>query len=36
MKVHEEDFNKAIAMVKNYCIEVTETLIFELQWQFLD
>jgi len=36
MKVHEEDFNKAIAIVKNYCIKVTQTLILELQWQFPD
>ncbi len=34
MKVHEEDFNKAIVVVKNYCIKITQTLIFELQWQF--
>jgi hypothetical protein len=30
MKVHEEDFNRAITVVKNYCINVAQTLILKL------
>jgi hypothetical protein len=31
MKVHEEDFSKTTIVVKNCCIETTQTLSFELQ-----
>jgi hypothetical protein len=31
MKIHEENFIRATTIVKNYCIEVAQTLISELQ-----
>jgi len=34
MKVHEKDFNKTTIVMKNYCIEVAQTLIFEPQQWF--
>jgi hypothetical protein len=36
MKVHEEDFSKAIVVVKNCSIKVTQTLISKLPWWFLE
>jgi hypothetical protein len=34
MKVHEKDFSKATIVMKIYCIEVAQTLIFEPQHWF--
>jgi len=36
MKVHEKDFSRTTTIVKNCCIEATQTLIFELQQWFLE